>query len=100
MPKSSSEAAAITPYPDARPARLYRWNKKAGNDRPRLTSWSDGRGYARTRPTCALAPLLHGLANISFIISLSTSVVSDALSGIAGLHRPLTTGCIRNGTLT
>ena len=38
-------------------------------------------------------------ANISFIISLSTSVVSDALSGIAGLHWPLTTGCILNGTL-
>src|ERR1700722_18372912 len=74
--------------------------RKSGKQCPALKSGSNGRGTKFT-PVQPCHPHLasYCFANISLIMSLSTSVVRDALSGIAGLHLPLTTGFILNGML-
>src|SRR5437763_12076093 len=77
---SSSEAVAIAPNPKV-----------------------DCMVPLRSGREAAFAPARQGrrrryFANNAFIVSSSTSVETEASSGRAGLHMPLTTGFILKGT--
>src|ERR1700748_2383322 len=96
MPDSSSERTEFIAHQN-RKISFAAANEKAGRSCPGKRRVERSQGARSSDPS----PLgrLYCFANISFIMSLSTSVVSDALYGMAGLHCPLTTGCILKGTL-
>src|SRR6516164_5030093 len=98
MPNSSSEESEFISHQRSK-VSFVATNEKAGSRRPAQSRGRTGVAQSSRSFDPVTVQDAYCFANISFIISLSTSVVSDALSGIAGLHWPLTTGCILNGTL-
>jgi hypothetical protein len=86
MPDSSSEAAPITPFQKAERLFYLEPNENGWKRLSRLHPRVETGAAIRARSASIGTLTRYCLANIAFIMSLSTSVLSEALSGIAGLH--------------